>query len=424
MVIDLLIPPFREVLPDGGLRLNMHPGQKRAWDSKARFPVMLAGTQGGKTVFLAEWLRREITNQGPGDYIAATATYPLLNLKLLPECQEVFRGYGDYKEAAKVFLFRDGQTRIIFASADNPESIESATAKAAICDEIGQKQFRREAWDAILRRLSLSQGRACLGTTLYTYGWFKSEVYDRAMAGDKDYEVIQFDSVENPAFPRAEFERARSTMPIWKFDMFYRGRFAKPVGMVYDSFNEVHCKVKRFPIPSNWLVYVGHDFGTANTAAVFYAQNPGSGDYFLFQTYKPGPGRSTSQHIEQWKEITKGKQVIRRAGGSHQEDEIRQGYTAQDWPIQEPYVTNVQEGILRVYALHKANRIYVFDDLYDYLDEKMSYSWKLDDGYHPTDEIEDKAKFHLMDAERGILGSFPRESSGDNKPISKRTNVF
>ena len=407
-----------------GVVLRLHPGQQRAWDSKARFPVILAGTQGGKTVFLAEWLRREIAEKGLGDYIAATATYPLLNLKLLPECLEVFRGYGSYKEASKVFLFNDGQTRIIFASADNPESIESATAKGAICDEIGQKQFKREAWEAILRRLSLAQGRACLATTLYTYGWFKSEVYDRAMNGAKDFEIIQFDSTLNPAFPKEEFERARATMPGWKFDMFYRGRFAKPLGMIYDSFNEATCKVKRFPLPKEWPVFVGHDFGGANPAAMFYAQDPATGYFYAYQEYLPGGGRSTAEHVSHFKEITKGLIVLKRAGGSHQEDEIRQGYTAHGWPIQEPKLHDVRAQIDRVYALHKLNKLFIFDDLLHYLDEKLSYSWVMDALYQPTDEIEEKARFHLLDAERYILSDFTPETATSDRWQSRRSNVF
>ena len=421
-MVETLVRPFRERVGDKVI-LNMHPGQRRAWDSPARFPVILAGTQGGKTVFLVEWLRREIATQGQGDYIAATATFPLLSLKLLPESLEVFRGYGEYKEAARVFYFKDG-TRIIFASADNPESIESATAKGAICDEIGQRQFRREAWEAILRRLSLAQGRACLATTLYNYGWLKNEVYDRAKAGDKDYEVVQFASTLNPAFPKAEFERARATMPAWKFDMFYRGQFARPAGLVYDAFNEETCKVKRFPIPRTWPRYVGHDFGGANPAAMFYAQDLATGYFYAYQEYRPGPGRSTAEHVAEFKQMTAGMTVIKRAGGSHQEDEIRQGYTAQGWPIQEPKLRDVQAGIDRVYALHKLNKLFIFDDLMRYLDEKMSYSWKLNDRYEPTDEIEDKANYHLMDAERYILSDFSPETAVSSRPISKWGNRF
>src|SRR5262245_63080665 len=73
--------------PDGsrGLAYHFHPGQQLAWDSRKRFVLVLAGTQGGKTSFGPLWLNREIQEKGPGDYMVVTPTFPLLNLKALPE---------------------------------------------------------------------------------------------------------------------------------------------------------------------------------------------------------------------------------------------------------------------------------------------------------------------------------------------------
>jgi len=159
---------------------------------------------------------------------------------MLPEFLYVFDTLlhlGTFKESDKVFLFHDKQTRVIFGSATNPESIESATAKAAWLDEAGQKQFRREAWEAIQRRLSIHQGRALFTTTLYGLGWLKTEIYDKWVAGAKDTEVIQFESTINPAFPKEEYERARSVMPRWKFNLFYKGEYDKPAGLIYDAFS-------------------------------------------------------------------------------------------------------------------------------------------------------------------------------------------
>jgi len=417
MVLALVDQPFREI-KDGKLVLHLHPGQTKVDESMARFVVMLAGTQGGKTCYGPHWLYDEIMASGPGDYLAITATYPLLKLKMLPEFLYVFETIlklGTYKETDKVFLFHDGKTRVIFGSATNPESIESATAKAAWLDEAGQSQFRREAWEAIQRRLSIHQGRVLFTTTLYGMGWLKTELYDRWKAGDKDIEVIQFDSTLNPTFPKEEFERARTVLPRWKFELFYRAQFEKPAGLIYDAFNEAACKISRFPIPKEWLIFTGHDFGGANPAAMFYAQDPATGYFYAFKEYLPGPGRSTAQHVEEFKKIIAGMNVIKRAGGSHQEDEIRQGYTAHGWPIQEPKIGNVEAQIDKVYGLHKLNKIFVFDDLLNYLDEKTSYSRELDENYNPTEKIQDKERYHLMDAERYILSDFTPETVTQGK---------
>src|SRR5687767_394189 len=113
------------------LRFHFHEGQYRAWESTARFVAMLAGTQGGKTSFGPLWLWREIRERGPGDYLAITATYPLLKLKMLPEFLRLFQHtlhLGTWHAADRVFEFAGERTRVIFGSAQNPESLESATA--------------------------------------------------------------------------------------------------------------------------------------------------------------------------------------------------------------------------------------------------------------------------------------------------------
>ena len=167
-------PPFCE-RKGAQIILNLHPGQTEAMEALERFVFMFASTQGGKTCLGPWWLKQEIDARGPGDYLAVTATFPLLNLKMLPEFLYVFDHLlklGTYRSSDKVFEFtynkqwqdkwpgrEDVKTRVIFASAANSESIESATALAAWLDEVGQLQFHRASWEAILRRLSLAQGR-------------------------------------------------------------------------------------------------------------------------------------------------------------------------------------------------------------------------------------------------------------------------
>ncbi|MDO9356290.1 MAG: hypothetical protein Q7T55_21510, partial [Solirubrobacteraceae bacterium] len=119
---------------------------------------------------------------------------------------------------------------------------------------------------------------------------------------------------------------------------------------------------------------------------------------------------STYEHAQVFKKITTGYHVIRRAGGSHQEDEIRQGYAAHGWPVQEPKINRVEAQIDKVIGLHQLNKVFVFKDLNNYLDEKRSFSRKLDESGKPTEEIEDEASFHLMAAERYILSDFTPET--------------
>jgi hypothetical protein len=145
-----------------GIRLHFHRGQKKAWKSKKRFVAVLAGTQGGKTSFGPHWLRREIQKKGPGDYLVVALTFPLLQLKCLPEFLNLFEKtlklgtyvaspvrqftLSDHGELALFGAVQETPTNVYFGHAQDPESLESATAKAAWLDEAGQKRFKLGSW--------------------------------------------------------------------------------------------------------------------------------------------------------------------------------------------------------------------------------------------------------------------------------------
>src|SRR6185436_6408940 len=64
-------------------------------------------------------------------------------------------------------------SRILFGYATDPDTLESATIKAAVLDEAGQRKFKLAAWQAIQRRLALTRGRALITTSLYTSNWLR-----------------------------------------------------------------------------------------------------------------------------------------------------------------------------------------------------------------------------------------------------------
>lgn len=424
------VAPFRETL-GGELRLNLHPGQVRVWESKKRVVVMLAGTQSGKTALGPHWLHREMMERGAGDYLAVTANYPLLRQKMLPEMRLVFETYlrvMEWKASDKLFESiereRGGPAyRIIVGSANNPESLESATALGAWVDECGQSGFPREAWEAVMRRLSISEGRVLATTTPYELGWFKTEVYDRWKAdpAGSDIEVVQVDSTMNPAFPVAEYQRAMAVMPRWKFNMFYRGVFERPAGVIYDAFDEGVSVIPRFVLPASWPRYVGHDFGPQNTAGLWFAQDPATGYLYVYREYLSG-GLSMYDHAQKWKALSRGETVVKRVGGSSTEDGWRESAGAAGWPISKPRESEVEVGINLVYGWMQQNKLFVFNDLKRTLDEILTYSRKLDDNYQPTALIDNKSRFHILDSMRYLLSDFGPERAPGVK--GARMQVF
>jgi hypothetical protein len=423
-----------EITQDGKLRLHFHPGQYRAWCSEKRFIAILAGTQGGKTSFGPHWLHREMQLKGPGDYMAVTPTFPLLELKALPEFRKLFEDtlfLGRYvgspsrqfrlSEFGQKKLFgdsgRDYQTNVFFGYAADPDTLESATAKAVWADEAGQKKFKLASWEALQRRLSIHLGRALFTTTIYNLGWLKTQFWDKWKAGNPDYEVIRFKSTENPNFPKAEYERAKESLPLWKFQMFYDALFTRPAGLIYDCIDEELHKVPRFTIPNNWQRYLGLDFGAVNTVGMFYAEDPRELVYpdgtkyhklYAYREYKAG-GRTAKEHTEK---LTLNEPMIPICvGGSKSEGQWRDEFRAAGLPVQEPDVSEVEVGIDRVYGANKRNEIHYFNDLTGFWEQKLTYSRELDDNGEATEKIEDKETFHYMDAERYIIGWLKRHRS-------------
>lgn len=402
-------------IENGKLVLDQHFGQSQAWESLRRFIFVLAGTQSGKTSWLSWWLWREILQtaspQGGNDYIATTASYDLFKLKFLPEIRLVFEHLlkiGRYWSGERIIELKDPVKgfwakrvddpmwgRIILRSAASPAGLESATAKAAILDEAGQDEYTLETWEAVLRRLSLHQGRVCAATTLYNLGWIKSEIYDAWRNGDKDIDVIQFASIQNPAFPRAEFERARSKMQNWRFAMFYLGQYAKPAGLIYSAFTD-DMLVDPFPIPYDWDRVTGVDFGGANTATLYLAQDPDSEIWYAYKESLEGD-KSSAEHVES-AEVTGESHVF--VGGAGSETQYRMDWTFAGLPVLEPPIKEVENGIDKVTELMKTDKFRVFRSLSGLRDELGSYRRKLDTAGNPTEEIMDKRKYHRLDALR------------------------
>lgn len=402
-------------LKDGRLTVRLHPGQTAAWKSKRRTIAVIAGSQSGKTVFAPLWLLREIQLCGPGDYALISPTYTLSEVKAIPELLALFKRtlqLGTYtaspirrftfgKAAARRFFGYEPEcdTHILFGYAENPDSLESATYKAICCDEAGMRAFKKDSWSALQRRLAISQGRTLITTTPYGSGGWLRELYDRWKAGDPEIDVIRFNSLENPAFPRESYERARQTLPLHLFQRFHLGMFTVAAGLIYDCFRESEHKIAQQRIPDEWDRFLGLDFGAVNTNAVFVARDPHSGQYICYREYHAG-GRTAAGHVQA---LLQGEPKIPYCvGGSKSESNYRGEYLAAGLPVHEPGISEVELGINRVYGGIKQNKLLFQSHLAGTLEEIGEYSRECDSNGNPTDAIADKATFHYLDSLRYI----------------------
>ncbi len=190
-------------------------------------------------------------------------------------------------------------------------------------------------------------------------------------------------------------------------------------------------KCRRFEIPDAWPKYSGHDFGSANPAALFVARAklplppdaPAEmryGDVISFREYLPGKGLSTAMNVDAFKLITPKTEAS--AGGNHNEDGSRGDYSKSGWPIQEPPIgeeggPSLKRQVDRVLAIMEAGKYWVFEDNLFELAELASCSWKYDKEGNKTNEIDNEQKYHLSACRRYVLSlsDFTPETVGSGE---------
>jgi hypothetical protein len=403
-----------------------HSYQTEAWNADEPIVAICAGWQSGKTVCLPPLLKREIQRCGPGDYGAFSSTYKLLSRKFLPELKKEFKDYADFKISDQQFIFTEAGSKRLYGSswngeptiiqlghAENPDSLESATLKAVVWDECGQRLVPEQSFRTVESRLMVNRGRMLLASRPYESGWYERLV----KKGQSEYgkvKVISFPSWANPMNPTEDdpyWSELRATMPEWMFTILYEGRFTQPLGLIYDCFDYERDTCDDFPIPDNWNCYPGADFGEVNTAGIVIAEDPHSKELYAIHEYHTGSKKTTAEHIQGIKSGIHphtGQKVQYRlsvgAGGARTEEGLRELSSLYGMMLDEPPDNNVEVQIQCVYEQIARHKLKFFRRACERtIDQIQLYSREVDDEGNVTDKIADKAKWHLMDAVRYIV---------------------
>jgi PBSX family phage terminase large subunit len=241
-----------------------HPFQERALLSNKRFIAMVAGIQSGKTTTGAYWKIGQVRKYPRDNHLICADTYKRLEQSTLIKFFEIFpRSWGEHKAQKQLIELNEGGI-IFFRSLDDPDAIEGIPdVRSAWMDEGGKAN--RKAWVNFQGRLARLQGQGLITTTPYAFNWLFNDFYKRWLRGEPDYDVIQFESIANPSFPKAEFERLKGELSEAEFKRKYCGNFARMEGLVYELQTEAIVE----SIEAQGLTYYGGiDWGFTNPCAL------------------------------------------------------------------------------------------------------------------------------------------------------------
>lgn len=457
MVEDPVGDPIEKLPIPGEPPDWLHEKQLEWWNATELTTIGLAGTQGGKTAMLPYLLLKDVIEAAPfvkklgyGRAIYASPTLTLLQAQALPAlellwCEQLKLGTLLRGSKPRLVLSKEGSEELFgvnvpftvhCAYTSDPNNVESITACAAAWDEAGQKLNKELAYEAIMRRLkaarSAGYGRLRIGTTPYEHGWLLHRLVSKAKGrqpvgkwstdgDDPSIRVINWPSWSNPLLDEQECRRELKDMPEWRWEMMYLGRFTKPAGVVYDCFDEDNL-VDKFPIPPEWPIFIGLDFGLLNTAAVVIAEETNkdklgrytrvpTGRYYLIETFHANEGTeraTTGEHIS--RVHAKIRSVApdwtgeaSALGGSHNEKDSRDLWSGLGQPVAEPSISEVDAQIACVYAALKTGRLKIFRGLRPVINELENFSYKVDpETAKPMEEFDGEQKYHHLAALRYV----------------------
>lgn len=198
----------------------------------------------------------------------------------------------------------------------------------------------------------------------------------------------------------------------------YHGLWAAPEGAIYDIFepelgeygDQKHI-VKAFTPPLTWPRAVGIDPFGPYTAAVWLAFDPVANKLNLYREYLEPFGLTVGGHSENMLKLSKGETIFQWVCGAKSERSWRLEYQASGIPVIEPPIVDVWLGIDRIYQLLKDWQLVIHDSCPHILSEIGSYRRKMGRDGNPTEAIESKNDFHLLDSARYVIASISQPAA-------------
>jgi hypothetical protein len=243
-----------------------HPGQLAIHQARdRRFRTVCCGRRFGKTLLAAAELIDRGGGEAAGDYgwIAPTYFIAERGVEAVREIGGSFvRIYGQNPVRAE-FRGQHGMVRILFLSADNPDSILGLGFRGILLDEAAR--IDPDTWHYTIRpTISQTNGWALMISTPRGRNWF----YDLFTRGNS------FTSLDNPYFPREEWEEAKRTTPQDIFKQEYEAQFLEDSAGVFRNLEA--CLLPEIPKPTGDIA-IGCDLAKHTDWTVLIAMDRKTG---------------------------------------------------------------------------------------------------------------------------------------------------
>lgn len=282
--------------------IPLHPRQSKAYLSDKRLVLCCSGIQGGKSLVGALKLARAVEIQWPYtkfpnvNFAVCAPDYKSLKQSTMDSFRRVFQNMGKFQGISQVFQLFDGRFIFFRTMVKNPRSVEGIPACAFIwADEAGQ--YPREAFLNMQSRTSFMKGQLFLTTTPYALNWVHREIIQKHAQGDPDIDYIEWTSMDNPAFPKDEFERQKLVLSPSEFRRKYMGIHEALEGLIFQEFGQDNWVDKNAVNLDGARYFSGVDWGFDHPFSCVVRALAKDGGLYTVSIFKRS-GLSTSQQLD------------------------------------------------------------------------------------------------------------------------------
>ena len=270
---DVFIEPPRTDTPF----ITPHPKQLKYINEKpqAHVRLALAGRQGGKTEIACIAFANELKTSRNEVFMVIAPTYKILYQATMVKLWEILHklnpNFVVKKNETHQMYWKDLFGNIIFfRSTEKPDTLRGPTLKAALYDEAAMTPTG-VAYRILRPALAVKGGNLWIATTPKGPNWILQLLIKPWKAGDPNFHVVTWRSIDNPAFPISEYEEALK----WQDERWVKQEYDAVIsdvgGLVFPEFNEAdHVGLPEFN--EKLPIYWGVDFGIANPTYIGYWQ--------------------------------------------------------------------------------------------------------------------------------------------------------
>lgn len=256
-------------MESSGLTLSLHEKQGRAFLSDKKLTLCCSGISGGKSSVGSLWIIRQISkwNGGENNYIIGGPTYKIMHQSTVPAFMRYASSLGTYKQGQQEFHLNNGGV-IYFRTSTDPFSMEGIqNVRAAWLDEAGLCSY--SFWINLEGRCARTNAPIICTTTPYGVNWPYQQLIKPFHAGARpDLAYFEWLSIDNPSFPKAEFERQKQILDPKTFRRRYMGISEKLEGLVYELTEDNHSKSDKLPHGTRFFASVDWGFAEGHEFAI------------------------------------------------------------------------------------------------------------------------------------------------------------